>query len=53
MTRQDLQALRRVLRYVSTSDTTIQDEVLRLDTVLERALEHTPRPNHQGASRHA
>lgn len=40
MTKQDLINLRQVLRYISTSDITIQNEVLRLDAVLEKAL-HT------------
>lgn len=38
LSKKDLQALRRVIRYVSTSDPAIQQEVLRLDAVLEKIL---------------
>lgn len=41
MNKRDLQALRRVIRHVSTSDTTIQAEVLRLDAVLDKAIKET------------
>jgi hypothetical protein len=34
MTKKDIQQLRAVLRYISTSDPSIQKEVLRLDALL-------------------
>lgn len=39
ITKRDLQALRRVIRHVATSDPEIQAEVLRLDAVLDKALQ--------------
>ena len=36
--KKDLAALRRVLRHVSTSDTHVQNEAIRLDALLERIL---------------
>lgn len=38
MKKTDLESLRRVIRYISTSDPALQNEVLRLDTVLAREL---------------
>lgn len=38
MKKQDLEALRRVLRYVVTSDPAIQQETLRLDDLLAQQL---------------
>lgn len=42
MKKHDMERLRRVLRYVVTSDPTIQAEVLRLDDLLADQLK--PRP---------
>lgn len=43
LSRRDVQALRRVIRYVSTSNPDIQHEALRLDAVLEKALTDPPK----------
>lgn len=43
LSKKDIQALRRVIRYIATSDPDIQHEVLRLDAVLERALNDPPK----------
>lgn len=39
MRKADLTALRNVLRYISTSDPEIQNEVLRLDAILDAQLQ--------------
>lgn len=45
ITKKDIQALRRVLRHVATSNVDIQHEVLRLDALLER-ISNTPKEKH-------
>lgn len=39
MKKADIQAIRNVLRYISTADPTIQNEVLRLDALLAAQLQ--------------
>lgn len=48
MKKTDLESLRRIIRYISTSDPAIQNEVLRLDAALERELtERQKKTKHQ------
>lgn len=42
----DLRALLWVIRYVSTSDPQVQDEVIRLHTVLEQELQRRTKREH-------
>lgn len=38
ITKKDVQAIRRIIRHIHTSDPTIQKEVLRVDALLEQLL---------------
>lgn len=38
MNKKDIQALRKVLRHIATSDPALQKEILRLDALLETEL---------------
>jgi len=38
MTKKDIQAIRRVLRHIATSDPALQQEILRIDAILEAEL---------------
>ncbi len=44
MKKKDIAALRYVLRFVSTSNSEVRAEVLRLDALLEREQERTTKP---------
>lgn len=43
MNKKDMQQLRKVLRYISTSDPAIQQEALRLDAILADMLKPKPK----------
>jgi len=47
MKKADLNALRNVLRYISTSDPEIQNEVLRLDALLAAQLQPKEKKTHE------
>jgi hypothetical protein len=47
MKKTDMEALRNVLRYISTADPTIQAEVLRLDGLLAQQLQPKKEKNHE------
>jgi len=38
MTKKDIQAIRKVLRHIATSDPALQREILRIDAILEAEL---------------
>jgi hypothetical protein len=38
MTKKDIQAIRKVLRHIATSDPALQQEILRIDSILEAEL---------------
>jgi hypothetical protein len=38
MTKKDIQAIRKVLRHIATSDPALQQEILRIDAILEAEL---------------
>lgn len=38
MTKKDIQMIRKVLRHVTTSDPALQQEILRIDAILEAEL---------------